>query len=308
MGGRPGMSLLDRVRALLGDDAVEIAGGPEAVPRVAPPSPDAVALLLGTARQEGWRVRLEGTGTWLPADAPADLALTTRRLDRVPAIEPQDLSATAEAGIGCDLLRQQLADRGTWLALDPPGLAGRTLGSVVATATAGPLRQGFGAVRDHVLGVTFVTGDGRLVQSGGRVVKHVAGDDLTQLEAGGRELRGPPRRVPDRRAPGLKRRAARPVAASGGRRMGVGEPRRRGDPLGGGHHGRPVAPPAAHARGARGAAHPGARPLVDPERGGPLRRLSRRRGPARRWPATHLRPRRSVCRGSRRLRVKPMHV
>src|SRR5438034_7642977 len=82
MGGRAGMSLLDRVRALLGDDAVEIAGGPDAVPRVAPPSPDAVALLLGTARQEGWRVRLEGAGTWLPADAPADLALTTRRLDR----------------------------------------------------------------------------------------------------------------------------------------------------------------------------------------------------------------------------------
>src|SRR6266480_2343939 len=113
MGGRSGMSLLDRVRALLGDDAVEIAGGADAVPRVAPASPDAVALLLGTAREEGWRVRLEGAGTWLPADAPADLALTTRRLDRVPAVEPQDLSATAEAGIGCDLLRQQLADHGT---------------------------------------------------------------------------------------------------------------------------------------------------------------------------------------------------
>src|SRR5205823_5255492 len=84
-----------------------------AVRRAAPASPDAVALLLGTAREEGWRVRIEGAGTWLPADAPADLALTTRRLDKIPAIEPQDLSATAEAGIGCDLLRQQLADRGT---------------------------------------------------------------------------------------------------------------------------------------------------------------------------------------------------
>src|SRR5438132_7677559 len=179
------MSLLDRVRALLGDDAVEIAGGAEAVPRVAPASPDAVALLLGTAREEGWRVRLEGAGTWLPADAPADLALTTRRLDRVPAVEPQDLAATAEAGIGCDQLRQQLADRGAWLALDPPGLAGRTLGAVVATATAGPLRHGFGAVRDHLVGVTFVTGDGRLIQSGGRVMKNVAGYDLTKLQAGG---------------------------------------------------------------------------------------------------------------------------
>jgi len=182
---RRAMSLVDRVRALLGDDAVDVAATPDGVPRVAPGSPDAVALLFGTAREEGWRVRVEGAGTWLPADAPADLALTTRRLDKVPAIEPQDLSATAEAGIGCDLLRQQLADRGTWLALDPPGLAGRTLGSVVATATAGPLRQGFGAVRDHLLGVTFVTGDGRLVQSGGRVMKNVAGYDLTKLAAGG---------------------------------------------------------------------------------------------------------------------------
>src|SRR3989441_4427276 len=179
------MSWRGRGRALPGAAAGESRGAPAGGPGGAPASPDAVALLLGTAREEGWRVRLEGAGTWPPADAPADLALTTRRLDRVPAIEPQDLSATAEAGIGCDLLRQQLADRGTWLALDPPGLAGRTLGSVVATATAGPLRQGFGAVRDHILGVTFVTGDGRLVQSGGRVGKNVAGYDLTKLEAGG---------------------------------------------------------------------------------------------------------------------------
>jgi glycolate oxidase FAD binding subunit len=178
------MTILEKVTALLGEGAV-LEAGMDRVPRIAPGSPDAVALLLGTAHQEGWRVRVEGAGTWLPSDAPADLALTTRRLDRVPAIEPQDLTATAEAGIGLDQLRQQLADRGAWLAVDPPGLAGRTLGSMVATATAGPLRQGFGPVKDHLLGVTFVTGDGRMVQSGGRVMKNVAGYDLTRLQAGG---------------------------------------------------------------------------------------------------------------------------
>src|SRR3989449_10261560 len=83
------MSLVDRVRALLGSDAVDLAATPDGVPRVAPASPDAVALLLGTAREEGWRLRVEGAGTWLPADAPADLALTTRRLDKIPAIEPR---------------------------------------------------------------------------------------------------------------------------------------------------------------------------------------------------------------------------
>jgi glycolate oxidase FAD binding subunit len=178
------MTILDKVTALLGEGAV-LETGTDRVPRIAPGSPDAVALLLGTAHQEGWRVRIEGAGTWLPSDAPADLALTTRRLDRVPAVEPQDLTATAEAGIGLDQLRQQLADRGAWLAVDPPGLAGRTLGSMVATASAGPLRQGFGPVKDHLLGVTFVTGDGRMVQSGGRVMKNVAGYDLTRLQAGG---------------------------------------------------------------------------------------------------------------------------
>ena len=180
------MKIAERVRALLGGDAVlEDTGTPDGVPRIAPASPDGVALLLGTARAEGWRVRVEGAGTWMQADAPADLALTTRRLDRVPSIQPQDLTATVEAGIGCDQLRQQLADHGVWLALDPPGLAGRTLGSVIATASAGPLRHGFGPVRDHLLGVTFVTGDGRLIQSGGRVMKNVAGYDLTRMQAGG---------------------------------------------------------------------------------------------------------------------------
>src|SRR2546430_3318513 len=69
------------------------------------------------------------------------------------------------------------------------------------------MRQGFGPVRDHLLGVTFVTGDGRLVHSGGRVVKNVAGYDLTRLEAGAfgavggvvlfhPRLRAPPRAGP----------------------------------------------------------------------------------------------------------------
>src|SRR5256885_13514733 len=91
------MSLLDRVRALLGDDAVEIAGGAGAVPRVAPASPDAVALLLGTAREEGWRVRLEGARTRLPADAPAHPALTTPRPPRRPAGQPPDPAAPPQA-------------------------------------------------------------------------------------------------------------------------------------------------------------------------------------------------------------------
>ena len=178
-------TLLEKVRALLGADAVLDAGAPGACPRIAPPSADAVALLLRTAHEEGWTVRVEGSGSWQPADAPADLALTTRRLDVLEKIEPQDLVATTQAGVPWDRLRQQLAERGVWVALDPPGLAGRSIGSVVACATSGPLRTGLGPVRDHLLGLDVVTADGRIVSSGGRVVKNVAGYDLTRLQVGG---------------------------------------------------------------------------------------------------------------------------
>jgi len=129
------VSILDRVRALLGAEAVDVTTERDGVPRVAPPTIEAVALLLGTAHAEGWHVRVEGAGTWMPSDAPAELALTTRRLVRVEAVHPQDLRATVEAGLGFDLLRHQLADSGTWLGIDPPGAQGRTIGSVLATAS-----------------------------------------------------------------------------------------------------------------------------------------------------------------------------
>ena len=165
--------------------------GPEAVvdtdasgmPRVAPRSADGVALVLQAAAAEGWRVRIEGRGSWVPADAPADLALTTRLLARVVQLDAADLVASVEAGVLWGDFQQQLAEHGVWVAADPPG-EGRTVGSVVATGTAGPLRTGFGALRDQVLGATVVTGQGRIVHAGGRVVKNVAGYDLTKLATG----------------------------------------------------------------------------------------------------------------------------
>jgi len=172
-----------RLRALLGTGGVERdASG---LPRATPDSADALSLVCRLAHDEGWKIRVEGNGTWLPSDAPADLAVSTRALDRVLSVSPADLVATVQAGTPLEALRRRLAEEGMWLAIDPPGRPERSLGSVVATGTAGPLRHGFGPVRDHVLGCTVATGDGRLVRAGGRVVKNVAGYDLTKLQVGG---------------------------------------------------------------------------------------------------------------------------
>ena len=175
--------ILARLRELLG--AQGVGRDPQGTPRALPESEEAVALVCRTAYEEGWRVRVEGLGSWLPPDAPADLALSTRALDRVESVQPSDLVATVQAGATLESVRRRLADQEMWLALDPPGRPDRTIGSILATGTAGPLRHGFGPVRDHVLGCTAVTGDGRVIAAGGRVVKNVAGYDLTKLQVGG---------------------------------------------------------------------------------------------------------------------------
>jgi FAD/FMN-containing dehydrogenase len=176
-------AIFTRLRALLGTTGVERDNN--GVPRATPDTPDALTLVCRLAHEEGWKIRVEGRGTWLPSDAPADLAVSTWGLEQIVSVSPADLVATVQAGTSFDALRRRLADYGMWLAIDPPGRPERSIGSVIATATAGPLRQGFGPVRDHVLGCTVATGDGRLVNAGGRVVKNVAGYDLTKLQVGG---------------------------------------------------------------------------------------------------------------------------
>jgi FAD/FMN-containing dehydrogenase len=176
------LTIVQRIRSLVGADAA-VETDATGMPRIAPRSEEAVAAVLAAASEAGWRVRVEGTGSWMPPDAEADLAVTSRNLTAVTYLDAADLVATSEAGVVWGDFRRALADQGAWVALDPPG-SGRSVGSVTVTGTAGPLRGGFGNVRDHLLGLTLVTGDGRIVRPGGKVVKNVAGFDLTKLAVG----------------------------------------------------------------------------------------------------------------------------
>jgi glycolate oxidase FAD binding subunit len=184
-GGRRAVSesIVARVREAVGAGAV--VRDPTGTPRVTPASTDAVAGALDLAHREGWRVRVEGSGTWCPSDAPCDLAVTTAGLTRILSVAPGDMVATVEAGVPMVVATEEFKAHGAFLAWDPPGTGHRTPGGIVAAGTDGPLRHGFGPVRDHLLGCTLVTGDGRVLRPGGTVVKNVAGYDLTRLMAGG---------------------------------------------------------------------------------------------------------------------------
>ncbi len=177
-----GLTIERRLRAVLGPDA-SIDTTEASVPCIAPQTEEACARVMATAAEQGWTVRIAGGRGFSQVDAPADLVLTTAALSEVTDVRPADLVATVGAGVVLEDLRQQLGDHGVWLPIDPPGER-RTLGSIIATATAGPLRSGFGSVRDHILGLTLVTGQGRVVRVGGRMVKNVAGFDLTKMATG----------------------------------------------------------------------------------------------------------------------------
>jgi glycolate oxidase FAD binding subunit len=115
---------------------------------------------------------------------PADLAICTAGLKQVLQYEPNDLTISVEAGLPFIELQALLARNRQMIALDPPFLARATVGGVVATNSSGPLRRAFGTARDLLIGMRFATLDGRLVSSGGMVVKNVAGLDMGKLLIG----------------------------------------------------------------------------------------------------------------------------
>jgi glycolate oxidase FAD binding subunit len=98
--------------------------------------------------------------------------------------EPADLTVTVEAGITLEKLQTVLGQHGQWLPLDPPCAPEATIGGLLATNASGPVRHSKGTARDLVIGMQFVTSEGDLVKSGGRVVKNVAGYDLAKLQIG----------------------------------------------------------------------------------------------------------------------------
>src|SRR5665213_2075799 len=99
--------------------------------------------------------------------------------------DPQELVLTARAGTPLRHIEAELAQCGQYLAFEPPHFgAEATLGGAIACGLAGPARASVGPVRDFVLGVRVLTGAGELLQFGGRVMKNVAGYDVTRLMVG----------------------------------------------------------------------------------------------------------------------------
>jgi glycolate oxidase FAD binding subunit len=138
------------------------------------------------AAARGARLRIRGSGSkdFYGQSLEGEL-LELSAWRGVVAYEPTELFITARAGTPLAEIEAALAARGQMLASEPPQFGGgATVGGAVAAGLSGPRRLAAGALRDFVLGVQMIDGEGRVGRFGGQVMKNVAGYDVSRLLCG----------------------------------------------------------------------------------------------------------------------------
>ena len=146
-----------------------------------------LAEIIRWARESKASLMPATSGLYLPLGNPPaalDIAVSLRRMSRIVHYDPGDLTLTVEAGLPLAEAQQRLAEHKQFLPADPPHADEAAVGGLIASNASGPLRFAYGTWRDFVIGMKFVTGEGKEVKTGGRVVKNVAGYDLAKLMIG----------------------------------------------------------------------------------------------------------------------------
>ncbi len=144
------------------------------------------------AVERGQPLRLTGHGSKdFYGEALQGEPLSTLSLNGITAYEPSELYVSVLAGTPVAGLEALLAQSSQRLAFEPPRFGGRgTVGGMVAAGLSGPSRAALGSVRDHLLGVTLLNGQGELLNFGGTVMKNVAGYDVSRVLAGSMGILG----------------------------------------------------------------------------------------------------------------------
>ena len=171
--------------SLVLEDGTHLVDGVKPQFTATPSSSAELADVLACANEHDAAIIPWGAGSsMLLGNVPEryDIALSTARLDRVIEYEPADLTVTVEAGLTLAKLQELLKEHGQFLPIDGPSQA--TIGGLLAVGHGGPSQQAYGRPRDWLLGCRIALVDGTVVHTGGRVVKNVAGYDLSRMMVG----------------------------------------------------------------------------------------------------------------------------
>ena len=173
----------ENVREATAEDAIE---GVEPSLVVEPGTIEEISEVMKLASREGIAVSPRGGGTKMGLGNPprqVDLILSTARIDGIIEHVPGDQIVRAQAGVKLEDLQENLAGSDQLLGVDPPE-EGATVGGIVAANASGPRRLRYGTMRDLIIGIKVVLADGTVAKAGGKVVKNVAGYDLSKLFTG----------------------------------------------------------------------------------------------------------------------------
>jgi glycolate oxidase len=154
---------------------------------VLPLTTEEVSATLRIANRERIPVVPRGAASGLSGGAvpvAGGICLSLNRMNKILEISPDELVAVVQPGVVNMDLQDALADYGLFFPPDPASWYMSTLGGNVAENAGGPRCLKYGVTKDYVLGLEVVLADGRIMRTGGRTIKNVAGYDLTSLLIG----------------------------------------------------------------------------------------------------------------------------
>jgi D-lactate dehydrogenase (cytochrome) len=150
-----------------------------------PETTEEVARIVAACARNNTPVIPFGTGTSLEGHVVAvkgGLSLDTSRMNRIVEVRPADLDVTVQPGVTRETLNKELAKHGLFFPVDPG--ADASLGGMCATRASGTTTVRYGSMRENVLSLEVVLGDGRVIRTSSRARKSAAGYDLTRLFTG----------------------------------------------------------------------------------------------------------------------------
>jgi len=184
--------LTEDLRRIVGPENVHEATEEDAVEGVEPDfvvepgSIEEISDVMKLAAREGLAVAPRGSGTKMHIGDPPrqlELIVSTARMNEVLEHTPGDQIVRLQAGVKLEDLQEHISGSNQMLTIDPPE-SGATIGGIVAANSSGPRRYRYGTIRDLIIGITVVLHDGTVAKAGGKVVKNVAGYDLSKLFTG----------------------------------------------------------------------------------------------------------------------------
>jgi glycolate oxidase len=175
----------DESRVCYSFDATRYSSKPDIV--VKPRDTEEVARVVALAYGEQIPVTPRGAGTGLSGGsvpAAGGIVLSTERMNSAPQVHKEDLYAIAQPGVVTEQFQAAVEAKGLFYPPDPASQSACTLGGNVGECAGGLHGLKYGTTRNYILGLEIVTPEGRIVRTGARTVKSVAGYDVTRLMVG----------------------------------------------------------------------------------------------------------------------------